>query len=64
MTIVDGIVLGFESSWMSMMVVSLILALVQGETDVRGYGFMGLFRKTHVMGLFPIGSVVSIVPRI
>jgi len=44
---------------MSMIVVDLIIAWVQGETDARGCGFRGLFGETPVLGFFTNGSVLS-----
>jgi hypothetical protein len=35
-----------------------------GETNARGCGFRGLFGETPILGLFTIGSVPRIVPRI
>jgi hypothetical protein len=60
---VDGFFFGSRSSWISMTVVILVVALVQGMKYARGCGFRGLFGKTLVPGFFSNGSVPSKMPK-
>jgi hypothetical protein len=64
MMVVDGVVLGSSSSWISIIWVARPTEKVRGTVDEMGWGFKTLLGDIPVLGFLSIGSVMNTMLRI
>jgi hypothetical protein len=60
MMVVDGVVLGSGSSWMSIMWATRSIVRVRGMVDEMGWGFRTLLDEMPILDFLVIGSVSTL----